>query len=284
MTRKARKAQSKGRAAHTSGKAALPEPTTFTEAFKRLNPKRRKFVATYLLRPNATYAAKEAGYSPDTARSQGQRLLTFDDIRAALRLGWSESGMSAQEVRARTEDVVRASIEDFFTFDLAQVHPHTHRPVSELLTELFQEIELEDRWATRADLNEKELVAHEKAQIRRKRDALRMEMEMERNPHATRWVPGPPVMREVERLDLAKARDLGVLHLLKSIKYTQHGPAIELESREHARDQIGKLHGMWGKDDDKPTVGEGLPPTTQLEDASDDQLQSELLRLLGASA
>lgn len=34
---------------------------------------------------NATLAAKEAGYSPDTAKQQGSRLLTSVDVRAAIR-------------------------------------------------------------------------------------------------------------------------------------------------------------------------------------------------------
>lgn len=279
-------AQPKGRTATTKitgGRAKTPtpkpEPTTFAEAFKRLNPRRRKFVKAYLERPNGTRAAKAAGYKDKNARSYGSEILTFPDVRAALRLGWAEAGMTAEEVRARTEEVVKASLEDFYSFDVQQVRPKVLRPVQELLTELFAEIDFEERYAKRAKLEGDDLQAHQLAQASRRREALRMEMELEVNPAAARWVPGPPVTREVERLDLAKARDLGVLHLLKTVKYTRNGPAIELEDKSQARQLIGRLHGLWAKDDDKPE-GAGLPLSTGLEEATDAEVQAEVARLL----
>lgn len=49
-----------------------------------LNDKQRLFVAEYLKDLNATQAAIRAGYSERSAKSQGQRLLTNDDIAAAI--------------------------------------------------------------------------------------------------------------------------------------------------------------------------------------------------------
>lgn len=46
-----------------------------------MNEKQRKFAEFYAKNPNATDAAKLAGYSEKTARSQGQRLLTNVDIK-----------------------------------------------------------------------------------------------------------------------------------------------------------------------------------------------------------
>ncbi len=50
-----------------------------------LNERQRRFVDEYMLDPNATQSAINAGYSPRTARSQGQRLLTNADIRAEIK-------------------------------------------------------------------------------------------------------------------------------------------------------------------------------------------------------
>lgn len=50
----------------------------------KLTGKRRLFADEYLKDFNATQAAVRAGYSPKTARSQGQRLLTCVDIQEAL--------------------------------------------------------------------------------------------------------------------------------------------------------------------------------------------------------
>jgi predicted helicase len=41
----------------------------------KLNARQQKFVDAYLVKPNATQAALDAGYSPKTAYSQGNRLL-----------------------------------------------------------------------------------------------------------------------------------------------------------------------------------------------------------------
>ncbi len=49
-----------------------------------LTPKQARFVEEYLLDLNATQAAVRAGYSPKTAKQQGQRLLTKVDVQAAV--------------------------------------------------------------------------------------------------------------------------------------------------------------------------------------------------------
>ncbi|MCH8229461.1 MAG: terminase small subunit [Chloroflexi bacterium] len=43
--------------------------------------KRAAFARAYVLSGNATEAAKQAGYSPKTAKQQGSRLLTKADAR-----------------------------------------------------------------------------------------------------------------------------------------------------------------------------------------------------------
>jgi len=260
MTRKAQSAQPKGPAATERGspvpKVQKPPPETFAEAYAALNAQRRKFVRAYLERPNATRAAKKAGYSEKNARTIGSELLTFLDIKLALQLGWKEAGAGPEEVLARTEEVMRSSIEDFYSFDQYVDHPYQWKPLTAIRQELLDEIAFEDEYAQRAQLDGDEYLEHLSRQGGRQRQVLRLDMELERDPKAQRWVPGPPVIRERERLDLVKARDLGVLHLAKSTKPSKFGMGIELEDRQHARDQIGKVHGLWrneGGGDDETT-------------------------------
>lgn len=49
-----------------------------------IKQRRTRFVKEYLLDQNATRAAIAAGYSEKTARSQGHRLLTKDDIKSQI--------------------------------------------------------------------------------------------------------------------------------------------------------------------------------------------------------
>lgn len=77
------------------------------------------FVETYIANGgNATEAAKEAGYSPKTAASQGQRLLKDADISARI------SGRAkeiAEKYRMTTELVARSIIQEL-TFDPAKLY------------------------------------------------------------------------------------------------------------------------------------------------------------------
>lgn len=57
---------------------------------RKLTAKQALFVKEYLIDLNATQAAIRAGYSERTARSQGQRLLTKDDIKKAIAEAQSE--------------------------------------------------------------------------------------------------------------------------------------------------------------------------------------------------
>lgn len=54
---------------------------------RNMTPKQRRFVDEYLIDLNATAAAKRAGYSQRTARSQAERLLTNVDIARRYRGG-----------------------------------------------------------------------------------------------------------------------------------------------------------------------------------------------------
>lgn len=72
-----------------------------------LSNKRRAFIEEYLICWNATEAARKAGYSEHTARSQGQRLLTNVDIQAAIEGRINELSMSADEVIVRLTNIAR---------------------------------------------------------------------------------------------------------------------------------------------------------------------------------
>lgn len=89
----------------------------FDAALAALPPKQRLFVEEYLACLNAAEAARRAGYSVKTARSQGQRLLTYADIAAAIQAGLALRAMPADEVLARLADMARADIRDLFNFD-----------------------------------------------------------------------------------------------------------------------------------------------------------------------
>lgn len=72
-----------------------------------LNQRQLTFCEEYIKTNNATKAAIAAGYSEKTARSQGQRMLTFVDISAYIKSRLDE--INAEQI-ASTDEVMR-----FFT-------------------------------------------------------------------------------------------------------------------------------------------------------------------------
>lgn len=62
----------------------------------KVSSKQKIFIKEYLIDKNATRAAKAAGYSEKTARSQGQRLLTKVDIKALLDRGIDQQCMKLE--------------------------------------------------------------------------------------------------------------------------------------------------------------------------------------------
>jgi phage terminase small subunit len=73
-----------------------------------LTPKRQAFVEAYLRTWNAAEAARLAGYSGHTARSQGSRLLTFVDVQAAIMERLRALKLDADEALVRLVQQARA--------------------------------------------------------------------------------------------------------------------------------------------------------------------------------
>lgn len=76
-----------------------------------MNQRQRAFCEAYLKCGNAAEAAIKAGYSPKSARSIGQRLLTFADIREYL------AQRNAQIIAENT-----ATLEEIYSFWTVTIH------------------------------------------------------------------------------------------------------------------------------------------------------------------
>lgn len=85
---------------------------------KPLTPRQAMFVREYLVDLNSTQAAIRAGYSERTAKQQGSRLLTNDDVQAAIAEAMKARAtavdISAEEVLRMLADEVRADLADLY--------------------------------------------------------------------------------------------------------------------------------------------------------------------------
>lgn len=91
---------------------AIPPSETLSQ--DRLTDKQRAFVNAYIINGfNATQAAIAAGYSIDTAYSQGSRLLKNVEVNQEIQAFFAEHTMTAKEVLSRLTDHARGDLGDF---------------------------------------------------------------------------------------------------------------------------------------------------------------------------
>lgn len=86
-----------------------------------MNQRQRAFCEAYLLSGNATDAAIKAGYSLKSARSIGQRLLTYVDIREYL------AQRNAQIIAENT-----ATLEEIYSFWTVTMRDQASKPADRL--------------------------------------------------------------------------------------------------------------------------------------------------------
>lgn len=86
-----------------------------------MNQRQQAFCEAYLLSGNATEAAIKAGYSPKSARSIGQRLLTYVDIREYL------AQRNAQIIAENT-----ATLEEIYSFWTVTMRDQASKPADRL--------------------------------------------------------------------------------------------------------------------------------------------------------
>ncbi|QGY44147.1 terminase small subunit [Maribellus comscasis] len=85
---------------------------------QKLSPKRERFCQEYLIDLNATQAAIRAGYSKRTAKSQGQRLLTFVDIQKRIQALQKDTqqkvNISKDQILMKLVSILETNFTDFF--------------------------------------------------------------------------------------------------------------------------------------------------------------------------
>lgn len=116
-----------------------------------LTGKKKRFIDEYLVDLNATKAAQRAGYSKDTAYSQGPRLLHDPEVAAALREAQEERAKrvsaSADRIVAELMAVAHSNImqvldiqpDGSFVVDLSRLTPEQAAAISEVTAEEYVE-------------------------------------------------------------------------------------------------------------------------------------------------
>jgi phage terminase small subunit len=202
----------------------------------QLTAKERLFIAHYFgeARGNGTKAMRLAGYKGDdnTLAVGASQNLRKPKIAAEIERRMADIYSKAQvlHVLADQADPERNTLANFFRIE------EEERVV--VVTETVEEIEIpEGKKRARPNVTEiKRTVTKELAR------------------------------RPVVLLDLARAKELGVLHLAKSYRETDKGVSIELYDQQAANKQIGEYHKMW------TTRTESVNTDVDLSSLSDSQI------------
>lgn len=218
------------------------------DAVADLLPKQELFCQEYIKDFHGQNAAIRAGYESKNARITASKMLADDRCRNYIRSLLGELGLGEEEVKKLITDIARSSLNDYFTNRKVEHRPLVEKGLQILIDETNAEIDFEEEFAQQAGLSNEEFETHMAMQKSRRLKVLRYELELKRNPNATRIVVGDPVLIDVPELDMAKVVADKERGRIKSITPGQFGTKVELYSADAALTNLAKIHGLFEKD------------------------------------
>ncbi|WP_161881931.1 terminase small subunit [Deinococcus alpinitundrae] len=229
----------------------VDQPKTYKQLLADLTGKQRQFVKYYVQEPNATKAAKKAGYSEETAYSIGSENLRKPEILATIEAGFEQT-MGKHEVRARTAEVAAATVEDFLSIERVPYTDPVYMDAEDAIDLIQDKIVYYGEELDSASVERGDWIAQELKRLRRLEKRCNRVMQKadagdpEKEPSTEMLIDVEWKERTVVRIDLEKARDAGKLHLIKKMKETKFGLEIELHDAASARELLGKHYRLWG--------------------------------------
>lgn len=224
-----------------------PQAREFEAKLRVCSPQEQKFVLAKLDGRNNTDAAKDAGYSEKTARSQGSRLLTRVNITDAIKAGWSARGLGP--------DAVLAGIREMLEFDPGEVSSYVNevmtdwveRPAQAVLDELRAEIGITRMFydglqAEKVPDEEARPIAARLRQMRQRE--LELVILLGKDEHA-RVLEKTERLKRVPYIDLEKVQEAGKAKYISAVKYTPNGRNIELVAHKDVLEMAGRAHGIF---------------------------------------
>jgi phage terminase small subunit len=242
---------------------------------EKLTQKQLKFCQEYIVDFNGTQAAIRAGYSKVNARSQASVLLQNDKITDRIKVNLNEAGLGPDETKKLISDIARSCLNDYFTIRKVQHTPLIQKSLKQLIRELREEIEFEEEFAACVSLSDDDAATHIAMQQAREMKIIRYELELKRNPKATKIVPGQPVLIDSPELDMAKLVADKEKGKIKSITPGQWGTKVEMYAVDTALTNLAKIHGLFAPEKQEITGKNGTPLQAPITFISAEKLTEE---------
>lgn len=204
------------------------------------------FVHEYLRDFNATQAAIRSGYSEKTAYSIGWENLKKPDVAEYLKKQIEEKIISSDETKKILSDIARGSLNDYMVIRKVERVPKITRTLKQLVKELEEEIETEEAVINVAIADRRQRLKDKQSE--RKENLVRLQARLRKEPKAVIVIDGEPELVEVAELDLVKLAQDFERGRIKSFKYGQFGPQVELYAADAALANLARIHGLFEKD------------------------------------
>ena len=225
---------------------------------------KKQFVREYLVDLNATQAAIRAGYSPKTAMQQGQRLLTRDDVQAAIQKEMTKRAK-------RTEITADAVLQRWW--DIATADPNEIIHLRRVCCRHCYGTDHEYQWRDQKEYKQAVHRAKVSAMEQDKKPVIPFDAGGYGFDRRVRPSPDCPYcfgegQQEVyaeDTRDLSSAAKL----LYAGVKQTRDGFEIKMRDQDKAMENVAKHLGMF-VDRKEITGKDGGPLIVQIMDDVDD--------------
>lgn len=165
-----------------------------------------------------------------------------------------EAFMSEIEAKKNLTDIARGNMADYMVVRKVERRQRIEVGLQAVIDQLNEKIAFEDEYASLAGYNEEEGQRHAYHQSERRREVLRYELLLKKDPSATTIIDGPTYWEEVAELDLVKIVQDKEQGKIKSFAHTPSGIKVEMYCADTANIQILKLHGSFEKDNKQKAV------------------------------
>lgn len=259
-----------------SAEAQQPQPST-----PKLTDKEKRFVEEYCVDWNCTKAAIRAGYSEKTAGQQGHQLYKKLQIKSAIDTRLKELSLSAGQTTKLISEIAETRMNEFMRVNTVPVRQRKEAYANVVAKNLRDEIVLVE--AQIATVKKKDAGPLRRILSKLRVQLVEMELEVQRHGKlAVVYVEGPLVLQEVVELDLVALAQAEQGGRIKSWTPTEFGIKVELYDAAAALRDMGRVHGIFEKDNDQskatavlnakvtiqPAVG-GIPIATSEKEVDD---------------
>lgn len=213
---------------------------------KQLSGKEQTFADHYLVALNKTTSALAAGCPEPGARVQGFDIYNRPHVKAYIEAKLKERTITAEETIKLISDTATASVTDYFVPVMVERVPRIEVSLPQVIADREEYVSREMEFLERVGYTEQAYDDFVERLAQVKNEILRLKIELERDPVATRIIDGPPKLVEEMQLDINKLVADKEKGRVKKVKRLKDGTLeVEMYSADDAQDKLMRLHGKY---------------------------------------